>query len=167
MQFTATKRELSKAERGGALIELALILPVLAIMAVGVANFGMALREKQIIVEAARYGARRAAADGDPICSLEAIPAERCNHILANIPELPDPRSLGMYYACQSIEQGGLNPGQWEVFSDLDVDGTKPSVEVRVQRSTPAHFFITSLVGPAFPSTSGAFVSQKGCQDAA
>ena len=48
-------------QRGTALVELALILPLLVVMFVGVVDFGLFIREHQILQNAAREGARYSA----------------------------------------------------------------------------------------------------------
>src|SRR5262249_51830473 len=48
-------------QRGVALVEMAMILPFLAMMFVGVVDFGLILREHQILQNAAREGARYSA----------------------------------------------------------------------------------------------------------
>ncbi len=47
-----------RKERGAALVELALILPILALLMLGVVDFGLILREYQIVQNAAREGSR-------------------------------------------------------------------------------------------------------------
>jgi Flp pilus assembly protein TadG len=47
-----------RARRGASLVEYALVLPVLLLLAVGVADLSAALRAKHLLVEAAREGAR-------------------------------------------------------------------------------------------------------------
>lgn len=49
-----------KTERGQALVEFAIVLPVLLLLLVGILEFGRAWNLKQVIVDAAREGARRA-----------------------------------------------------------------------------------------------------------
>lgn len=154
-------------QRGAALFELALILPVMAFVAYGVVNFGIALREKQVIVEAARYGARRAAADGIPYCSPTAGDSsfEKCDQVLSTpyTEAENDVRDSGAYYACQSIQNAGLTTEQWQVSAELEYAGIKPTIGVRVQRAVPGQLFVKTLAGDIFPSTKGVFVTQRGC----
>jgi TadE-like protein len=156
-RFTQAK----SLERGAALLELALVLPLLLLMAVGVVNFGTALREKQIIIEAARYGARRAAAEGKPCDSSGTF--ERCDQVLANIPSTLEVRGLGMYYACQSLDEGRLTPNDWEVNSDIDTTGIMPAVSIHIQRAVPVSLFVSTLMGPTFPAISGTFICREDC----
>lgn len=48
-------------ERGGAIVETAIILPVLILLVVGIAELGIAWHRYHIITDAAREGARRGA----------------------------------------------------------------------------------------------------------
>jgi Flp pilus assembly protein TadG len=48
----------TRNQRGAALVEMALILPVLSIMFLGIVQFGLVLRQHQIVQNAAREGAR-------------------------------------------------------------------------------------------------------------
>lgn len=50
--------KLLRDNRGQATVELALVLPILMIMAIGVFEFGRAWNEKQVITDAVRQGAR-------------------------------------------------------------------------------------------------------------
>src|SRR3989442_12499518 len=45
-------------QRGVAIIEMAMVLPILTILVVAIVNFGLVLREFQILQNAAREGAR-------------------------------------------------------------------------------------------------------------
>ncbi len=51
----------SRAGRGQALVELALAIPILLLMVVGVMEFGRAWSMSQVVTDAARQGARMAA----------------------------------------------------------------------------------------------------------
>src|SRR6266446_5484485 len=47
-----------RKQRGAALVEMVMILPVLTILFLGIVQFGLVLREHQIVQNAAREGAR-------------------------------------------------------------------------------------------------------------
>jgi Flp pilus assembly protein TadG len=51
-------RTTTRAERGAALIETAMVLPVLLLLAIGLANMGFAIIDKLTMANAAREGAR-------------------------------------------------------------------------------------------------------------
>lgn len=56
----------TRDERGQATTELALVLPVVAVLALLLAQLGLVLRDQLLVVHAARAGARAAAVDADP-----------------------------------------------------------------------------------------------------
>ena len=53
-------------ERGQATVELALALPLLALLLLLVADVGLVVRDQVLVVQAAREAARQAAVDDDP-----------------------------------------------------------------------------------------------------
>lgn len=59
-------------ESGQALVEMALILPVLLILALGIVEFGRAFNAKQVVTEAAREGARLAVVN-DPALTQDSV----------------------------------------------------------------------------------------------
>ncbi len=60
-------RRLQHQQRGTALIEMALVLPLLTLLLLGVANMGLVIREHQILQNAAREGARYSALQSNQI----------------------------------------------------------------------------------------------------
>src|SRR5436309_14615400 len=54
-------------QRGTALIEMAMILPLLTLLLVGIVNMGLMVREHQVLQNAAREGARYSALQGHRI----------------------------------------------------------------------------------------------------
>jgi Flp pilus assembly protein TadG len=58
---TTTMRPRWRDESGQALVEFALLLPVLLLLIIGIVEFGRAWNIKQVINDAAREGARKAA----------------------------------------------------------------------------------------------------------
>ena len=52
-------------ERGGALVEFALVLPLLMLVLMGMVDFAQAWHTRHVLADAAREGARRAVVD-DP-----------------------------------------------------------------------------------------------------
>jgi Flp pilus assembly protein TadG len=61
---TAQRRATKNSERGAALLEVALTLPLLLLVAVGIFEFGRAYQTWQILTNAAREGARVAVLPG-------------------------------------------------------------------------------------------------------
>jgi Flp pilus assembly protein TadG len=51
-------------EQGAVLIEFAMVLPVLLLIVVGIMDFGLLFRQQQVVINAAREGARMAALVG-------------------------------------------------------------------------------------------------------
>ena len=54
------KRLISSSCRGAILVEMAMVVPILAVLLLGTVQFGLVLREHQIVQNAAREGARYA-----------------------------------------------------------------------------------------------------------
>ncbi|MHA1221535.1 MAG: TadE/TadG family type IV pilus assembly protein [Candidatus Heimdallarchaeota archaeon] len=54
-----------KGQKGAAIVEFAIILPLLVLLVVGIGEFGLAWYNKQVIVNAGREGARAGIARGD------------------------------------------------------------------------------------------------------
>jgi Flp pilus assembly protein TadG len=58
-------RKRLKNERGQTLVELALVLPILVVLILGIAQFGVAFNNYVTLTDAARAGARKAAVSRD------------------------------------------------------------------------------------------------------
>jgi Flp pilus assembly protein TadG len=70
-----TKRISLRSERGQAMTELALILPVLALLLFGIVQFGIVFHQYITVTDAVRAGARKAVVsrhDGSPAATAEA-----------------------------------------------------------------------------------------------
>jgi Flp pilus assembly protein TadG len=63
-----------RGESGQALVEMALILPVLLLLALGIVEFGRAFNAKQVVTDAAREGARLAVVN-DPAITQDSVTA--------------------------------------------------------------------------------------------
>jgi Flp pilus assembly protein TadG len=68
----STRGRWTNIERGQAAVEFALVLPFLLIMLVGIIEFGRAWNEHQVITEAARAAARKAAV-WDPAVTRDTV----------------------------------------------------------------------------------------------
>jgi hypothetical protein len=55
-----------RSEQGQASVELALVLPLVALLALVLVQVGLIVRDQVLVTHAAREGARQAAVDGDP-----------------------------------------------------------------------------------------------------
>jgi Flp pilus assembly protein TadG len=60
------------SERGSALLEMALTLPLLLLICVGIFEFGRAYQTQQVLTNAAREGARVAILSGQPVGAVQA-----------------------------------------------------------------------------------------------
>ena len=63
--ITLQKRR--RGERGAALVEFALAVPLLLVVIAGIVDFGFAFQRYEVITNAAREGARMATLPGTPI----------------------------------------------------------------------------------------------------
>jgi Flp pilus assembly protein TadG len=66
-----TQRGRGRSERGAALLEVAMTLPILLLVAVGIFEFGRAYQTWQVLTNAAREGARIAVLPGTDDASVE------------------------------------------------------------------------------------------------
>ena len=95
-------------ERGQALIELALVLPLIFVFVLVLVDFGIALDRREVLQHAVREGARRAAVTDDPTSIIDTTVAQ---------------------------SQGVLDPGDVTVcYLDIDSNGRAgdPGDNVRV-----------------------------------
>jgi Flp pilus assembly protein TadG len=68
-----TRRHLWRSERGQALVEAALITPVVLLIMVGIFEVGRAYQTWQVVTNAAREGARAAVVPGATVPTVEGI----------------------------------------------------------------------------------------------
>ena len=109
-----TKR-IIKDQKGGALVEFAIVLPLLVLLVIGIIEFGLICYNKQVIANASREGARagivqRTDDDGNPLLSdaevetlIEGIVHSYCSQRLITFGSnnLPPVVSTGMNGAFQ------------------------------------------------------------------
>jgi Flp pilus assembly protein TadG len=62
-----------RSERGAALVEAAVTIPILLLIAVGIFEFGRAYQTWQVLTNAAREGARLAVTPGSSTANVEAL----------------------------------------------------------------------------------------------
>jgi len=88
-----TKR-IIKDQKGGALIEFAIVLPLLVLLAFGIIEFGLLLYDQAVITNASREGAR-AGITGLNDIAIEAIAENYCQNRLItfgnNVPDALPP----------------------------------------------------------------------------
>jgi Flp pilus assembly protein TadG len=66
-------RKLLRSERGTAILETAITIPMLLLVAVGIFEFGRAFQTWQVLTNAAREGARRSAMPNATSASVETV----------------------------------------------------------------------------------------------
>lgn len=118
--------------RGQALVELALVLPLLLILLIGVIEFGRAWNAHQVITDAAREGARRAVIFDPDVTAGTVDSAVRA-----------------------AISAAGFDPAQADVtYPDGFKTGTGNVTSVRIE--LPYRFvFLRSLINLVFASADG------------
>jgi len=67
-----TRTRAISSERGQALLETAMVLPIMLLIAVGIFEFGRAFQTWQILTNAAREGARIAVMPGTPVSDVQS-----------------------------------------------------------------------------------------------
>jgi hypothetical protein len=70
-----TRRHPAAPDRGQATVELALVLPLVALLLLAIIQVALVARDKNLVTHAAREAARAAAVDSDPAVAVQA--AER------------------------------------------------------------------------------------------
>jgi Flp pilus assembly protein TadG len=98
-----TLRTFVKSERGTAILETAMTLPLLLLVSVGIFEFGRAYQTWQVITNAAREGARVAVLPNVAAGSPEA----RVRQYLQS-GQLPDASSAGVSVTAGSVDIGGI-----------------------------------------------------------
>jgi Flp pilus assembly pilin Flp len=150
-------------ERGAAMVELAIVLPILMLIVMGIVEFGRAWNVYQVITDAAREGARRAVVrdgDTDSKVGTTATPGTVPAVVLDRLGRAGLPTA-----GAWSEDNFTESCVDWEPPVDV-VDaptihgcgwGRQTGEEARVVVRTPTPFFflrpVTSLVGAEMLST--------------
>ena len=92
-----------RSERGTAILETALTLPLLLLVSVGIFEFGRAYQTWQVITNAAREGARVAV-----LPNIAAGSAETRVHQYLTAGQLPGADSAGVSVTAGSVDIGGI-----------------------------------------------------------
>ena len=93
-----------KSDRGTALLEMALTLPLLLLVSIGIFEFGRAYQYQQVITNAAREGARVAVLPSQPD---GAVQARVYNYLTAGM--ISNPSSAKVEVATTQVAIGGGN----------------------------------------------------------
>ena len=92
-----------KSDRGTALIETALTLPLLLLVSVGIVEFGRAYQTQQVLTNAAREGARIAVL---PVQPAGAVQARVAAYLSAG--QIADPSKATITVTATQISLGGV-----------------------------------------------------------
>lgn len=105
--------------RGQALVELALILPVILLMVIGMLEFARAWNLHQVVTDAAREGARRAVL-ANPVMDRDSVKAAMWRH----------------------LAQFGYDPQYATMVIKPDADFKVASKSITVELTLPYRFFV-------------------------
>lgn len=114
-------RKQSSRERGQAFVELALVLPILLLLLLGVVQFGTVFRDYIALTDATRVGARQAAVSRSiqPDTSRIPLVVAKVQRAAVNL----DPNKLTV--TVTPVKVDGVTPG-WEASGDVTVRSTYP-----------------------------------------
>jgi Flp pilus assembly protein TadG len=114
-------RSWRQAERGQALVEFALILPVILLLVVGMLEFARAWNLHQVMTDAAREGARRAVL-ADPVIDRDSVKAAMWRHLATF----------------------GYDPNYATMTISPDANFKETGENITVELSLPYRFFVIS-----------------------
>ncbi|HEX4746458.1 MAG TPA: TadE/TadG family type IV pilus assembly protein [Gaiellaceae bacterium] len=108
-------------ESGQAFVELALVLPVLLLLLLGVIQFGTIFRDYIALTDATRVGARQAAVSRSIQPDTQRIPLviSKVHRAAVNL----DPNKMSV--TVEPVKIDGVTPG-WEESGDVTVRSTYP-----------------------------------------
>lgn len=135
-----------RSEDGVAIIEFAIVLPLLLGIFVALINISEALYEKQIVTQSARVSAQYASVlidNEEPVAQVAVAGEGNC----ADASGLADRnlKNVVIQAACNHLVESGLNAADWNVavsfpkisFSNTVGGGADPLVEVEILRDSP------------------------------
>lgn len=117
-------RSLHRGESGQALVELALILPVILLLVVGMLEFARAWNLHQVMTDGAREGARRAVL-ADPVMDRDSVKAAMWRH----------------------LAQFGYDPNYATMGIQPDADFKASGKNITITLSLPYRFFVLPGMG--------------------
>ncbi len=125
--------ESSKGERGTALLETAICLPFIILLTLGIIEYGLGMRHRQVILDAARSGARSAAT----LPSNPNLP-NSCTHLCSCLTQYP--QAVAHNY----LQNAGLDSLTFKVKATkclLPPEGGISTQVIRVQVSRCGSYF--------------------------
>lgn len=164
-------------ERGASILEFALLLPFVAIIISAIVDYGLSLRRTEVLANAARHGARAAAAyardnDGsftcpgllrpDPSC---AIPLTLdCSHPLHK----RTIECLGARETARYLDQNGLSATDWQISAQTcraqSAGGLAPDmIQVAVRRAPESKDCILCWFTIDFERADASFALEGNC----
>jgi hypothetical protein len=174
-----------RSERGASLLELAILLPLLAVMAFGVIDLGRLIHARLVVTNVSREGASLASRDRDPsnlmtMLQSSANPFDlnsRGSIIITKVgaadstinklvPYIISQDNAGALSVSSSISSGNINTAMQEIYKYLildqsgiaDISGvTVVEVFYHYQPITPLPRFIQNM----FPTSGGIIIESK------
>lgn len=135
-----------RGERGNALIEMTLTLPLLLLIIMGVFDFGLAFQRYEVVTNAAREGARVGVLPG-----YSTVDAENRALQYLRVGSIGGPR-----VACNALVPGALCVTA--AFSTVTIAGSSPAKSVNQVTVTVQYLHQYSFLGPVM----GLFGSSLG-----
>jgi Flp pilus assembly protein TadG len=121
MPITRNMRGRRREQRGQALVELALVLPIMLLLLLGIVQFGTVFRDYIALTDATRVGARQASVARSIQPDTARVPnvVARVQKAAVNL----DPNKMTITVTPVKID--GVTPG-WEASGDVTVSATYP-----------------------------------------
>jgi Flp pilus assembly protein TadG len=121
MPTTRNMRTRSRGEGGQALVEFALVLPLLLLILLGIVQFGTVFRDYIALTDATRVGARQASVSR----SIQP-PSQRVPIVIARVHKAAVNLDANkMTVTVEPVGVDGVTPG-WEASGDVTVRATYP-----------------------------------------
>jgi Flp pilus assembly protein TadG len=176
-----SQKKVRQRARGVAMVEMAIVLPLVAIILAGLVDFGLALRRIEVLSNVARQAARSAAAysledDKSPSsltpfrCFWGAIRGQDCARSTSpNVQQSIE--CLTYREAVRGLESGGLDPVNWEVDTSTrqlpDEGGVQVNaVSIAIKRAAGSRSCLIcylGLVGLNLESSQSTFELEGQC----
>jgi Flp pilus assembly protein TadG len=146
----ATRRSRTRCERGAALVELAVALPMLAILLVGTLDFGRVFRSAMVVTAAARAGALYGAFSIPRALDTPNVTAAVNNVLTSN--NLTSGPSPTVTLLCECATNAGVFTATSPANTCTATCGTGTHMVTRISVSVTRTFTLGSSL-PAFPAS--------------